>query len=160
MENLPPSIRFGKPPANYVAGLSRGDYGFTTRGDIGPAKLAPDILFMNMAQNQNVQMPMTYGQVGKLPEQMGEGSDRNDFSDSRYDAWSGYSAPIFSFAENDKEDKEADEVYNTIEKYMQSRRKEEKLKKVVKKKEEPQISSIASQFTDVKRQISRMNYDE
>lgn len=30
-------------PANYVAGLGRGATGFTTRSDIGPARIGPDV---------------------------------------------------------------------------------------------------------------------
>ena len=30
-------------PANYVPGLGRGATGFTTRSDIGPARLTPDM---------------------------------------------------------------------------------------------------------------------
>lgn len=30
-------------PANYVPGLGRGATGFTTRSDIGPARLAPEL---------------------------------------------------------------------------------------------------------------------
>ena len=31
------------PPANYVPGLGRGATGFTTRSDIGPARMAPEM---------------------------------------------------------------------------------------------------------------------
>lgn len=30
-------------PPNYVPGLGRGATGFTTRSDIGPARMAPDL---------------------------------------------------------------------------------------------------------------------
>ena len=31
------------PPPNYVPGLGRGATGFTTRSDIGPARMGPDL---------------------------------------------------------------------------------------------------------------------
>jgi hypothetical protein len=43
----PPSIKTDynaiPAPSNYVAGLGRGATGFTTRSDIGPARLAPEM---------------------------------------------------------------------------------------------------------------------
>ena len=40
-----PRIDFSKipPPPNYVPGLGRGATGFTTRSDIGPARITPEV---------------------------------------------------------------------------------------------------------------------
>ena len=41
----PPSASFNSMavPANYVPGLGRGATGFTTRSDIGPARMTPEM---------------------------------------------------------------------------------------------------------------------
>lgn len=41
----PPVVSFNSMPipANYVPGLGRGATGFTTRSDIGPARMAPEM---------------------------------------------------------------------------------------------------------------------
>jgi hypothetical protein len=41
----PPAVSFNSmpAPANYVPGLGRGATGFTTRSDIGPARMAPEM---------------------------------------------------------------------------------------------------------------------
>jgi pre-mRNA-processing factor 6 len=44
-QQKPPQVSFNAlpVPANYVPGLGRGATGFTTRSDIGPARMAPDM---------------------------------------------------------------------------------------------------------------------
>lgn len=41
--NSRPDFNALPQPANYVPGLGRGATGFTTRSDIGPARLGPDL---------------------------------------------------------------------------------------------------------------------
>ena len=52
----PPTVSFNSMsvPANYVPGLGRGATGFTTRSDIGPARMTPE-----MAAAQQVRPSLT-----------------------------------------------------------------------------------------------------
>ena len=94
---------FGAPPQGYVPGLGRGATGFITRSDIGPAKI----------------------EAAAKPE-----VDDADYVESKYDAWSGYSAPLFSKKHMDDEDREAEELYNLIEERMDGRRREQREQRV------------------------------
>jgi pre-mRNA-processing factor 6 len=50
-------------------------------------------------------------------------ADRQDYSDTNYDEFSGYSGSLFSNTEYDEEDRQADEVYESIDVQMDARRK-------------------------------------
>lgn len=41
--NSRPDFNALQQPANYVPGLGRGATGFTTRSDIGPARIGPEV---------------------------------------------------------------------------------------------------------------------
>ena len=71
--------KFDPRPPGYVPGLGRGATGFITRYDIGPAK-----------------------------QQGGEEKKEEEYQESKYDTWNGYSTPLFSQSVYDEEDKEAD----------------------------------------------------
>ena len=49
--------------------------------------------------------------------------DRGDYSDAKYDEWSGFNEKLFNTGEYDDEDKEADSVYSLIDMHMDARRK-------------------------------------
>lgn len=58
-------------------------------------------------------------------------NDAAEMNDAMFDQWNGYSAPLFNRGDYDEEDKEADDAYQQVDKYLDSRRKkqrEEKLK--------------------------------
>ncbi|RLN63782.1 hypothetical protein BBP00_00003863 [Phytophthora kernoviae] len=170
-------------PANYVPGLGRGAVGFTTRSDIGPAR-APmaqdgtaDAPFLPPAGRGAGR-----GRGGEIPEQalgpggagrgsgtagMGgfgrekdENEDFGDYSETNYDEFSGYSSRgLFQDTPYDQDDKDADDVYESVDERMDSRRKRrrelrqlEELKKA--RKEMPKISD---QFADLKSSLQKMS---
>src|SRR3546814_6062105 len=121
------------PPANYVAGLGRGAVGFTTRSDIGPARPAldaPDAL--QGAAGPPVGDVAGRGRgMGDLARKQGEAAaakpaepgERADDSESNYDEFSGYKERLFSDTPYDRDDAEADHVYDAIDERMDQKRK-------------------------------------
>lgn len=95
-------------PQNYVAGLGRGATGFTTRSDIGPAKEGPteEALQAAIAAQKSAQ---ENGETG------------NDDDEGRYQDPENETG-LFANAPYDKEDEEADRIFDLIEDTMISRR--------------------------------------
>ncbi len=122
------------PPTNYVAGLGRGASGFTTRSDIGPARAAGE-----------------------------DDDDKEDYSESNYDQFSGYSGSLWKSSDPyDHDDREADEIYDTIDKRMDDRRKsrrEQRLREEIQKfrQERPKVQQ---QFADLKRDLAKVSESE
>jgi pre-mRNA-processing factor 6 len=81
-------------PAGYVAGLGRGATGFTTRSDLGTARD-----FMDEGPVQ--------------PAGQGDAGDEDPDNEKS----------LFSSVPYEKDDQEADEIYEAIERKMQERRK-------------------------------------
>ncbi|XP_031569741.1 pre-mRNA-processing factor 6-like [Actinia tenebrosa] len=126
-------------PLGYVPGLGRGATGFTTRSDIGPAREATDI------------SDERHGKPAHLQKKDDE-DEEEDLNESNYDEFAGYGGSLFSSGPYDKDDEEADEVYEAIDKRMDDRRKErreQKLKEKIEKyrQERPKIQQ---QFADLK----------
>lgn len=136
-------------PLGYVPGLGRGATGFTTRSDIGPARDADDIPEDRHAPPNK-----------KLKQK--EEDDDEDLNDANYDEFSGYGGSLCSKDPYDKDDEEADAIYEAIDKRMDEKRKErreEKLKKDIEKfrQERPKIQQ---QFSDLKRDLAHVSVDE
>ena len=138
-------------PPGYVAGLGRGATGFTTRSDIGPARMAEDLAIPERGQQY---------QKRKKPEDEEEGEEGeteaiknpNDLSDSG----------LLSGGDYDNEDREADEIWSKIDEHMDQRRKrrrEEREKKEIEKyrQERPKIQT---QFADLKVGLKGLSEDE
>lgn len=88
--------------------------------------------------------------------------DMGEFSESRYDKWSGYESNLFANSEYDEEDRDADFQYNQIEKYIEGRRKsrtEKKLKETYTKLREER-PTIRQQFSDLRSNLTRVSKDE
>ena len=116
-----------KPPPNYVAGLGRGATGFTTRSDIGPARAT------------------TIGDSeyrrGKEPANYEDDEDRTEF-----DEFEGYNnAGLFNSDDYDVDDKEADEIWDSID--NRSKRNNRVLK------EENSKPKFTEQFSGLKRNL-------
>ncbi|KAH9783075.1 TPR REGION domain-containing protein [Citrus sinensis] len=102
-----------KPPANYIAGAGRGASSFTTRSDIGRTRTAP---------------PSTIIGLPRPKPRDDDGEDDNDDDGNNgyqqnFDHFEGNDAGLFVNLEYDDEDKEADAVWESIDKLMDSRRK-------------------------------------
>ena len=130
---------FGKPPPGYVAGLGRGAIGFTTRSDIGPARQVVG----------NPDEPA----VAQTPSEPTEGS---------YNKWSGYEGSLFSNIDYDAEDKEADDILEQVEIYLDGRRSQKREQNMKKELEKANDSApkYQEQFADIKRQLANVSREE
>jgi len=131
-------------PLGYVAGVGRGATGFTTRSDIGPAREATDV-------SDDRHAPPV-----KKKKDDDEDEDEN-LNESNYDEFAGYGGSLFRSSEPyEKDDEEADAIYQAIDDRMDEKRKqyrEERYKAEVEKyrQERPKIQQ---QFSDLKRDLS------
>ena len=105
-------------PENYVAGLGRGATGFTTRSDLGPAREGPsedqikEALAKRAAQ-LGAAAPTAYG----APEKKEEDDDDERFQDPENEVG------LFAGGAYDKDDDEADRIYQEVDEKMDRRRK-------------------------------------
>ncbi|KAF6031157.1 PRPF6 [Bugula neritina] len=135
-------------PLGYVPGLGRGATGFTTRSDIGPAREATDVT--------DDRHP--YFKPGKPKEDEPE----EDLNDANFDEFTGYGGSICAKDPYEKDDEEADMIYEAIDKRMDEKRKErreQRFKEEVERfrQERPKIQQ---QFSDLKRKLSMVSENE
>lgn len=108
-------------PENYVAGLGRGATGFTTRSDLGPAREGPseeqikEALAKRAAALGNAP-PTAYGVPGKKKQ-----DDDEEVEDQFRDAEN--EEGLFATGNYDRDDDEADRIYQSVEERMDKRRK-------------------------------------
>jgi pre-mRNA-processing factor 6 len=102
--------------------------------------------------------------------------EREDYSESNYDEWSGYGGSLFATGSkpsiaggfmgvDDAEDNEADMVFNKVDEFMDGRRKkkrEEKVKQVQEelKKDKQKTADYQAQFADLKKQLASISRNE
>ena len=107
-------------PENYVAGLGRGATGFTTRSDLGPAREGPsedqikEALAKRAAQ-LGAAAPTAYGAPPEKKDE-DEGDDER-FQDPENEVG------LFAGGAYDKDDDEADRIYQEVDEKMDRRRK-------------------------------------
>ena len=116
--------------------------GFTTRSDIGPARDANDV-------------PDDRHPAPAKRKKDDEEEDNEDLNDANYDEFAGYGGSLFSKDPYDKDDEEADAVYEAIDERMDEKRREyreKRLKEEIEKyrQERPKIQQ---QFSDLKREL-------
>lgn len=154
-----------KPPPNYVAGLGRGATGFTTRSDIGPARAAPDLPDRSAAAIGPPGAPGVGRGRGKgagEEEEEEESEEKGYDENQKFDEFEGNDAGLFASAEYDDEDKEADAVWEAIDKRMDSRRKDRREARLKEEIEKYRASNpkITEQFADLKRKLYTLSTDE
>ncbi|GAB2233747.1 hypothetical protein Droror1_Dr00002976 [Drosera rotundifolia] len=165
---LPPKNKLeflnSKPPPNYVAGLGRGATGFTTRSDIGPARAAPDL--PDRSATANGSAPATgvgrgRGKGGEDEEEE-EGDEKGYDENQKFDEFEGNDVGLFASGEYDEDDKEADAVWESIDKRMDSRRKERREAKLKEEIEKYRALNpkITEQFADLKRKLYTLSTEE
>ncbi|XP_071451634.1 pre-mRNA-processing factor 6 [Hetaerina americana] len=139
-------------PLGYVAGVGRGATGFTTRSDIGPARDANDV-------SDDRHAPPNKRKKNSKEE---EDDDDEDLNDSNYDEFSGYGGSLFSKDPYDKDDEEADAIYEAIDKRMDEKRKEYREKRLKEELERyrQERPKIQQQFSDLKRGLVSVSEDE
>ncbi|KAI9688284.1 MAG: hypothetical protein M1820_010296 [Bogoriella megaspora] len=113
----------GQPaPDNYVAGLGRGATGFTTRSDLGPARAGPsdeqikEALAKRAAQ-QGLAAPTAYGATEKKDDD----DDDERFQDPENETG------LFASGTFDRDDDEADRIYQAIDEKLEKRRGKKRL---------------------------------
>eukprot|EP01114_Cavostelium_apophysatum_P016856 TRINITY_DN4880_c0_g1_i1.p1 TRINITY_DN4880_c0_g1~~TRINITY_DN4880_c0_g1_i1.p1 ORF type:complete len:920 (+),score=321.96 TRINITY_DN4880_c0_g1_i1:169-2928(+) len=134
-------------PTNYVAGLGRGATGFTTRSDIGPARAADPAAFA----------------IPAAKPKGDDDDDKEDYSESNYDEFEGYGGSFFDPAgPYEQDDREADAVWDAIDKHMDSRRKERREARMREELEQFRAlrPKIQSQFADLKTELGSVSAEE
>ncbi|KAL9962298.1 hypothetical protein ACROYT_G031386 [Oculina patagonica] len=137
-------------PLGYVPGLGRGATGFTTRSDIGPARDATDI------------SDERHGKPGFAAEKKPQEEEEEDLNETNYDEFAGYGGSLFSSGPYEKDDEEADAVYDSIDRRMDDRRKERREKRFKEEIEQyrQERPKIQQQFSDLKRKLGDVSEDE
>lgn len=154
-----------KPPANYVAGLGRGATGFTTRSDIGPARAAPDLpdRSAGAAGGAAAGVGRGRGKGGPGDEEEEEENEEKGYDENqKFDEFEGNDVGLFASAEYDDEDKEADAIWEAIDKRMDSRRKDRREARLKEEIEKYRASNpkITEQFAGLKRKLHTLSAEE
>jgi len=107
-------------PENYVAGLGRGATGFTTRSDLGAGKEGPSDeqireALAKRAAALGAATPTAYGVVEKKKDDEEEDDER--FQDPENETG------LFASGNYDRDDDEADRIYQEVDEKMDRRRK-------------------------------------
>ncbi|KAI9769524.1 MAG: hypothetical protein M1840_004001 [Geoglossum simile] len=137
-------------PENYVAGLGRGATGFMTRSDLGPAREGPseeqikEALAKRAAQ-LGAAPPTAYG----APEKKDDDDDDDRYQDPENEVG------LFATGAYDKDDDEADRIYQEVDERMDRRRKARREAREKKEREEYERNNpkIQQQFVDLKRAL-------
>lgn len=113
-------------PENYVAGLGRGATGFTTRSDLGPAREGPSeeqfkAALAKRAKDIGAPVPTAYGATEKTTEENENEDERERFQDPDNEVG------LFANGFYDKDDDEADRIYQAVDERMEKRRKARRL---------------------------------
>jgi pre-mRNA-processing factor 6 len=144
-------------PENYVAGLGRGATGFTTRSDLGPAREGPSEeqlkeALAKRAKALELDAPTAYG----VKEKKDEDEDEERFQDPDNEVG------LFAGGIFDKDDEEADDIYQKVEEKMGKRRKRPREEREEKERKEFEDNNpkISQQFADAKRALSSVTEDE
>ncbi|XP_040565039.1 pre-mRNA-processing factor 6 [Lepeophtheirus salmonis] len=133
-------------PLGYVAGVGRGATGFTTRSDIGPARIATDVSDDRHAPPKSKK------------KKDDEEEEHEDLNDSNYDEFAGYGGSLFGKDPYEKDDEEADAIYEAIDSRMDEKRKQyrEEREKRETEKYRQERPKIQQQFSDLKRELKSL----
>src|SRR5271156_1379937 len=139
-------------PENYVAGLGRGATGFTTRSDLGPAREGPtedqikEALAKRAAQLGSA-APTAYGAVEKKEDD----DDDERFQDPENEVG------LFAGGAYDKDDDEADRIYQEVEEKMDRRRKARRLVLPFHLHHNPTLSTDGLSYMRIDEQITDLS---
>ncbi|KAI5306284.1 hypothetical protein KEM56_001563 [Ascosphaera pollenicola] len=152
-------------PENYVAGLGRGATGFTTRSDLGPAKEGPtpeqfQEALAKRAAALGTSVSSVYalnrGEKGKSEAQKAEEDDEERFQDPENEVG------LFAYGQYDREDDEADRIYQAVDEKMERRRRLRREAREQQEREEYERNNpkIQQQFADLKRSLATVTDEE
>ena len=138
-------------PENYVAGLGRGATGFTTRSDLGPAREGP-----SEDQIKEVVAKRAAALRGEGKKEGDENDDSERFQDPDNEVG------LFAGGIYDKEDEEADQVWQWVDEKMARRRKTQREAREAAETEEyeRQNPKVQAQFADLKRALGTVSDEE
>ena len=141
-------------PASYVAGLGRGASGFTTRSDIGPAREGPTSSEAAEALARGETIGNDRGRGAGAEDD--EGGDESRYQDPENETG------LFAGTPYDADDQEADNIYESVEKKMDERRRARREKREYEEAEKARKERppIQEQFSDLKRGLSAVTDDE
>ncbi|RDW79901.1 putative pre-mRNA splicing factor prp1 [Coleophoma cylindrospora] len=108
-------------PENYVAGLGRGATGFTTRSDLGPAREGPSEDQIKEALAKRAAQLGTAATAYGVPEKKDEEEEDERFQDPENEVG------LFAGGAYDKDDDEADRIYQEVDEKMDRRRRVRRL---------------------------------
>ncbi|KAI5293208.1 hypothetical protein KEM52_005745 [Ascosphaera acerosa] len=163
-------------PENYVAGLGRGATGFTTRSDLGPAKEGPtpeqfqEALAKRAAAlgtSVSAVYAISKGERGKSDATKAGASagaaenDKADDDDERFQDPEN-EVGLFAYGSYDREDDEADRIYQAVDERMERRRKLRREARERQEREEYERNhpKIQQQFADLKRSLATVTDEE
>lgn len=116
-------------PENYVAGLGRGATGFTTRSDLGPAREGPTPEQIQEALTKRALLlgaapPTAYGSSNRGEKGKGDKADKaiEEEEDDRFQDPEN-EVGLFAYGQYDRDDDEADRIYQEVDEKMDRRRK-------------------------------------
>ncbi|CAO1614263.1 unnamed protein product [Parajaminaea phylloscopi] len=140
------------PPPNYVAGLGRGASGFTTRSDIGPAREAK-----GPAKGKQRRGGGDDGDDGGDDDDAGAGEE-GQFDDRDPENETG----LFAGGAYEKDDEEADRVWEAVDSRMDERRRD---RRAAREREELDVflmdrPKIQAQYADLKRGLNVVSAEE
>lgn len=138
-------------PENYVAGLGRGATGFTTRSDLGPAREGP-----SEDQIKEVVAKRAAALRGEGKKEGDEGDDSERFQDPDNEVG------LFAGGIYDKEDEEADQIWQWVDEKMAKRRKNQREAREAAETEEYERKNpkVQAQFADLKRALGTVSDEE
>ncbi|QIW96025.1 hypothetical protein AMS68_001543 [Peltaster fructicola] len=145
-------------PENYVAGLGRGATGFTTRSDLGPARSGPSDEqikegIAKRAALTGIAPPTAYGITAKKKD---EEEDDQQFADAENEEG------LFASGNYDREDDEADLIYQAVDERMEKRRRarREIREREEREQHERDNPKIQQQFADLKRALTTVSDED
>ncbi|CRG84645.1 Pre-mRNA-splicing factor prp1 [Talaromyces islandicus] len=151
-------------PENYVAGLGRGATGFTTRSDLGPAREGPTPEQIQEALAKRAQQlgaaPPTAYNAGR--EKGGKGKEQEEEQDDERFQDPDNEVGLFAYGQYDREDDEADRIYQEVDEKMDRRRKARREAREKEEQEEYERNNpkIQQQFADLKRSLATVSDDD
>ena len=165
------------PPKDYVPGLGRGAAGFQTRSDVGPAvgpAAAAAASGSRSAQSRAAKQQQQSSAFGEAPAGYVPGAGRGASRMGMEQGGGGADGPMGGEGgghssrrgnedvpgQYDDDDDEADRIWEAVEERMKQRRRKKQKTSVDHNVEGSATSKIASQFRDLKKELSTISEDQ
>ncbi|PGH19065.1 hypothetical protein AJ79_00099 [Helicocarpus griseus UAMH5409] len=156
-------------PENYVAGLGRGATGFTTRSDLGPAREGPTPEQIQEALTKRALLlgaapPTAYGSSNRGEKGKGDKAKEAAVEEEEDDRFQDpeNEVGLFAYGQYDRDDDEADRIYQEVDEKMDRRRKLRREAREQQEREEYERNNpkIQQQFADLKRSLATVTDED